>query len=266
MTDRRLVRSAVDAGARLRGAVAATGARLRGAAVDAGARLRGAVKARPRLAQLLAGAGLATPALVFMWLTGPRPAAPLAAHPAPAVAPAVAPAAAPAVATAKPSTPPAAEVAPPSAAEPAATEATAEELASRFERKGYRVPDRLAREITKAAVANDIDPAVAFGLVATESGFRNSARSSVGARGLTQLMPRTAAWLEPGTTASDLHDPSTNLQLGFRYLRHLIDRYDGNVRLGLTAYNRGPGIVDRVLRRGGNPDNGYAGKVLRGAR
>ncbi|MBX6365939.1 MAG: lytic transglycosylase domain-containing protein [Gemmatimonadetes bacterium] len=170
---------------------------------------------------------------------------------------------------APPSTPPAASPAgepAASAAEPAASEATAQELASRFERKGYRVPEGLAREITKAAVANDIDPAVAFGLVATESGFRNSARSSVGARGLTQLMPRTAAWLEPGTTASDLHDPGTNLRLGFRYLRHLIDKYDGNVRLGLTAYNRGPGIVDRVLRRGGNPDNGYAGKVLRGAR
>lgn len=221
MTDRRLVRSAVGAGARLRGAVVEAGARVRGAVVDAGARLRGAVRARPRVAQLLAGAGLATPALVFLWLTGQPPAA---------------------------------------------SEATAQELASRFERKGYRVPEGLAREITKAAVANDIDPAVAFGLVATESGFRNSARSSVGARGLTQLMPRTAAWLEPGTTASDLHDPGTNLRLGFRYLRHLIDKYDGNVRLGLTAYNRGPGIVDRVLRRGGNPDNGYAGKVLRGAR
>jgi len=57
----------------------------------------------------------------------------------------------------------------------------------------------------------------------------------------------------------------TNLRVGFRYLRYLIDKYDGNVRLALTAYNRGPGTVDRLLRQGRNPDNGYAGKVLSGS-
>ena len=84
------------------------------------------------------------------------------------------------------------------------------------------------------------------------------------ARGLTQVMPRTARWLMPGTTAEDLYDRQTNLRLGFRYLNQLIDKYRGDVKLALTAYNRGPGTVDRVLKRGGNPDNGYADKVLGG--
>ena len=77
------------------------------------------------------------------------------------------------------------------------------------------------------------------------------------------MMPRTAAWLIPGTRTADLSDRETNLRLGFRYLDQMIDKYKGDVRLALLAYNRGPGTVDKVLKRGGDPDNGYADKVLR---
>ena len=77
-------------------------------------------------------------------------------------------------------------------------------------------------------------------------------------------LPRTARWMIPGTKASDLHDQKTNLRLGFRYLNKMIDKYKGDVRLALLAYNRGPGTVDKILRRGGDPNNGYADKVLRG--
>jgi soluble lytic murein transglycosylase-like protein len=122
----------------------------------------------------------------------------------------------------------------------------------------------MAEGIYDMAQQAHIDPDVAFGLVRTESAFKPTAKSNVGAIGLTQLMPRSAAWLEPGTTRSDLRDPETNLRIGFRYLRQLIDRYEGDLSLALTAYNRGPGTVDRVLKRGGDPDNGYAGMVLRG--
>ena len=128
----------------------------------------------------------------------------------------------------------------------------------------YGISRGLAEEIYDAAVRNDIDPDVAFGLVNTESTFDERAVSHVGARGLTQVMPRTARWLRPGTTAEDLFDRSLNLDLGFRYLRRLIDKYDGNIRLALLAYNRGPGTVDRILARGGDPDNGYADRVLSG--
>lgn len=135
-------------------------------------------------------------------------------------------------------------------------------LAARYRNKGYTVPASLASQIHRAAVETGIDPKIAFGLVRTESSFKNTATSYVGAVGLTQLMPATARWLEPGTTRSDLRNPETNLRIGFRYLNKLIAKYDGNTELALTAYNRGPGTVDRVLRRGGNPDNGYAAMVL----
>ncbi|HUF50607.1 MAG TPA: lytic transglycosylase domain-containing protein [Longimicrobiales bacterium] len=123
----------------------------------------------------------------------------------------------------------------------------------------------LAEEIQAAAAAENIEPRVAFGLVRAESSFRAMVVSPVGAVGLTQLLPSTARWLVPGTTRSDLMQPETNLRVGFKYLRHLIDQYEGDEKLALTAYNRGPGTVAKLLRRGADPDNGYAEKVLTGS-
>lgn len=139
---------------------------------------------------------------------------------------------------------------------------TAAALASHFEKKGYEISSTLAATIASAAERHGIDLQVAFGLVRAESGFDNRATSHVGAIGLTQLMPRTAAWLRKGTTVRDLRNPETNADIGFGYLRKLVDKYDGSMTLALLAYNRGPGTVDGILKRGGNPDNGYARKVM----
>lgn len=128
----------------------------------------------------------------------------------------------------------------------------------------FNIPVPLARDIHAAALAEDIVPRVAFGLVQAESSFRARIVSPVGAVGLTQLLPSTARWLVPGTTRSDLMKPETNLRVGFQYLRYLMDKYEGDQNLALTAYNRGPGTVSRLLARGQNPDNGYAAKVLTG--
>jgi hypothetical protein len=116
----------------------------------------------------------------------------------------------------------------------------------------------LATQIYDVATENEIEPETAFGLVRAESSFKNSSTSPVGAVGLTQLMPRTAQWLQPGVTRAQLRDPGTNLAIGFKYLRSLIDKYDDDTNLALLAYNRGPGTVDRALKSGRNPDNGYA--------
>ena len=130
--------------------------------------------------------------------------------------------------------------------------------------KQYKISNSLAEDIYAAAVEHDISPRTAFGLVRAESSFRTSATSPVGAIGLTQLMPATARWLSPGVTRSQLRNPETNLRIGFRYLRELKEKYKGNEKLALLAFNRGPGTVDKLLKRGRNPDNGYAEKVWTG--
>ncbi len=125
----------------------------------------------------------------------------------------------------------------------------------------YPLDRELAERIYDTAVEAKVDPEIAFGLVRAESSFRNTSTSVVGAVGLTQLMPRTAAWLEPGVTTRQLRDPDTNLRIGFGYLKQLTEKYKGNVDLALVAYNRGPGTVDRALSRGQDPDNGYSAFV-----
>jgi soluble lytic murein transglycosylase-like protein len=139
-----------------------------------------------------------------------------------------------------------------------------ESVAATFSTK-FRISPQLAGRIYAAADAEGIRPEVAFGLVRAESSFRPRVVSRAGAVGLTQVLPSTGRWIAPGTSRSDLFDPDTNLRVGFRYLRYLYDKYDGDERLALTAYNRGPGTVDGQLRRGRNPDNGYAEMVMTGS-
>lgn len=98
-----------------------------------------------------------------------------------------------------------------------------------------------ASEITAAATKYGIDPALLAGLVKQESGFNPSARSSAGATGLTQLMPATAR----GLGVTDATDPLQALEGGAKYLRQQLDRFGGDERLALAAYNAGPGAVQR---------------------
>jgi len=127
----------------------------------------------------------------------------------------------------------------------------------------YGIPADLAERIEDIALAEGIDTKVAFGLVAVESEFNRHAVSSMGAVGYTQLMPSTARYFRPDLEREALFDRDTNLRLGFRFLKTLIDKYHGNLELALLAYNRGPDRVDAILRDGGDPDNGYARAVLR---
>ena len=126
----------------------------------------------------------------------------------------------------------------------------------------HAIPADLAAAIHDIAVAEGVEPDLAFSLVRVESRFAARAVSPKGAVGLTQVMPTTALELEPGIRPRDLFDERTNLRLGFRYLGRMIRYYRGDLRLALLAYNRGPGRVDEIRREGGDPSNGYAGKVL----
>jgi soluble lytic murein transglycosylase-like protein len=131
----------------------------------------------------------------------------------------------------------------------------------------YNVTGTMARMIHDAAVEEGIDPELGFRLIRVESVFDPGAIGAGGATGLVQMMPGTARSLDPAVrTRAQLLEPRTNLRLGFGYLRDLIERYeehgDDAVRLGVLAYNRGEVAVDRALRRGVDPENGYGPRVL----
>ena len=98
-----------------------------------------------------------------------------------------------------------------------------------------------AAEITAAAQANGLDPALLAGLVKQESGFNPTAGSPAGARGLTQLMPGTAA----GLGVTNVLDPVQSLNGGAKYLKQQLDAFGGDVAKALAAYNAGPGAVQR---------------------
>jgi soluble lytic murein transglycosylase-like protein len=98
-----------------------------------------------------------------------------------------------------------------------------------------------AAQITSAARANGLDPALLAGLIKQESGFNPNAGSAAGARGLTQLMPATAAAL--GVT--NVLDPQQAIQAGAKYLKRQLDAFGGDVTKALAAYNAGPGAVRR---------------------
>ena len=135
----------------------------------------------------------------------------------------------------------------------------------------YGITPTLAETIYDIALAEGVDPGLAFGLVKVESNFDPLARSKAGAVGYTQVLPGTARLYEPGLTDRQLYDGRTNLRLGFRYLRDLLERYqagsnDANAtRLALLAYNRGPARVEALLSMGHDPQNGYSTAVLRGS-
>jgi soluble lytic murein transglycosylase-like protein len=130
----------------------------------------------------------------------------------------------------------------------------------------YKITTDLSSAIYDAAVAERIDPALAFPLVRLESRFNDKALSPVGAVGLTQLMLPTARGYVPGVTREDLYDRDLNLTIGFRHLRGLIKTYRGNVQLALLVYNRGGVAVELDRELGLDPSNGYDRIVLKGYR
>ena len=105
-----------------------------------------------------------------------------------------------------------------------------------------------------------VDADLIRAVIKAESDFRSNARSHKGAMGLMQLMPETARLHH----VADAYDPNDNVEAGVRHLKMLLERYQGDLRLSLAAYNAGSGAVEK--HRGVPPfaeTKDYVRRVLR---
>lgn len=100
----------------------------------------------------------------------------------------------------------------------------------------------ISRAIHLYGGSYNLDPRLIASLVAVESSFNPMAISRTGAIGLGQLKPATAQWLGVG----DPYNPVENLSGVAKYLRYLLDRYNGSVQHALAAYFQGQGTIDRM--------------------
>ena len=114
----------------------------------------------------------------------------------------------------------------------------------------------MAPLIDSAAKARDVEARLLRAVIERESAFRPCAVSAKGAQGLMQLTPETAEQL----AVQDVLDPNENIEAGAKYLKQLLDKYKGDLKLALGAYNSGPApgrptrrqardYVDSILKR-----------------
>jgi soluble lytic murein transglycosylase-like protein len=100
--------------------------------------------------------------------------------------------------------------------------------------------DLAAPMIEASAKANQLPETLVRAVIEQESAYRPCAVSRKGAQGLMQIMPETAAELN----VNDVFDPKENIAAGAKYLKQLLNKYKGDNKLALAAYNAGPAAVD----------------------
>jgi soluble lytic murein transglycosylase len=115
-----------------------------------------------------------------------------------------------------------------------------------------RFPIYYSNHVLNYAQRQDIDPSIVFGLIRQESIFNKYAESSVGARGLMQLMPRTGMQIarelkEKWLSDSNLFNPDVNVRYGAFYYKKLLKQFHGHFPLAIAAYNAGAGRVSKWL-------------------
>jgi soluble lytic murein transglycosylase-like protein len=106
--------------------------------------------------------------------------------------------------------------------------------------EGFSTGDaNVDRFIVDSSNRHGVDPLLIYSIMHRESSFKRFATSNKGARGYMQLMPATAARLG----VQNIYDPQQNIEGGVKYVRFLLDLFDGDVRLALAGYNAGEGAV-----------------------
>jgi len=121
------------------------------------------------------------------------------------------------------------------------------------------VARKISSVVAKHAKGFNRDPNLVLAIIEVESNYLIEETSPAGAIGLMQVMPQ---WVEVFGIRCNLKDPDCNVQSGLRLLESYEQLY-GNLKVALTVYNRGPSPVDWAFIKGQDPDNGYAGKILK---
>ncbi len=130
----------------------------------------------------------------------------------------------------------------------------------------YKIAE-LADVICEVGENYNYDPMFLLAIIFTESSFRNKAVSRVGAMGLMQIRPFVGKYLAHETNTrwqgrKTLFDPYVNIKLGAYYLGKLYQRFDGDLKLALEAYNNGPTRVKNRIRKYGYFSSPYSQKVF----
>ena len=125
----------------------------------------------------------------------------------------------------------------------------------------------LASIITEQAELHNLDPLLVIALIHVESTFNTNAQSHKAAKGLMQLLPNTARYINKKTDKgipenSNLFDAKTNIALGTAYMEYLLNKTNGNLEYALAAYNMGPANMFRAKRENKMP-KAYSNKVLK---
>ena len=125
---------------------------------------------------------------------------------------------------------------------------------------------KLANRVVVEARRHAFDPGLVLAVMHVESRYDTFAVSNRDAMGLMQILPSTGEWMADKMGIAwqgpqTLFDPMVNVQIGVAYLRELADRY-GSIHTALSAYNWGPGAIDRRIQRGAPLPKIYAQLVL----
>lgn len=125
----------------------------------------------------------------------------------------------------------------------------------------------LADAVYRESLVAGVDPLFVASIVATESSFKSRIVSSAGAVGLMQLRPWVARDLARRQSiewsgSETLHSPRLNVRLGILYYKELIERFDGDTHVALTAYNYGPTRVSRQIASGTFSGSRYATGII----